>query len=111
MGVSAGLSLLETLRRHWNPLSLRHRGGQGRVHPLHCRFLSGVQDRAACLGAVFHLLTWRLFGLSVLATALALGAFWLGLKTQDRVDQVTVNRVVLGLLGVLGIWLVIRAVG
>ncbi|MBI3625854.1 MAG: sulfite exporter TauE/SafE family protein [Candidatus Rokubacteria bacterium] len=59
----------------------------------------------------FSLLTWRLFGLSVLATGLGLGAFWLGLKTQDRVDQVTFNRVVLGFLAVVGIWLVIRAVG
>ena len=58
----------------------------------------------------FGLLTWPLLGLSVLATALGFGAFWLGLKTQDRVDQVTFNRVVLGFLGLLGIWLVIRSV-
>jgi uncharacterized protein len=59
----------------------------------------------------FGLLTWPLFGLSALATAFGLGAFWLGLRTQDRVDQVTFNRVVLGFLGLLGIWLVIRSVG
>jgi uncharacterized membrane protein YfcA len=58
----------------------------------------------------FRLLTWPLFGLSVLATTLGLGAFWLGLKTQDRVNQVTFNRVVLGFLAILGIWLVIRGV-
>ncbi len=56
----------------------------------------------------FGLLTWRVFGLSVLATVVGLGAFWLGLKTQDRVDQVTFNRVVLGFLALLAVWLVIR---
>lgn len=59
----------------------------------------------------FHLLTWRLLGLSALATGLGLGAFWLGLKTQDRVDQVTFNRLVLGFLAVLGVWIVVRALG
>jgi uncharacterized membrane protein YfcA len=54
-------------------------------------------------------MTWPLFGLSVVATVVGLGAFWLGLKTQDRVDQATFNRVVLGFLGLLGIWLVIRS--
>ena len=57
----------------------------------------------------FGLMTWPLFGLSVVATVVGLGAFWLGLKTQDRVDQATFNRVVLGFLGLLGIWLVIRS--
>jgi hypothetical protein len=59
----------------------------------------------------FGLLTWQLFSLSVLATGLGLGAFWLGLKTQDRVDQVTFNRVVLGFLTLLAIWLIVRAAG
>lgn len=58
----------------------------------------------------FGLLTWPLFGLSVLATTLGLGAFWLGLRTQDRVDQITFNRVVLGFLALLGVWLVVRSV-
>jgi len=68
--------------------------------------------KVAQLGSViyFELFVWRLFGLSVLATGLGLGAFWLGLKTQDRVDQVTFNRVVLGFLGLLGGWLVIRSI-
>ncbi len=57
----------------------------------------------------FGLLTWPLFRLSVLATALGLGAFWLGLKTQDRVDQVTFNRVVLSFLAILSVWLIVRA--
>lgn len=69
--------------------------------------------KTAQFGSViyFGLLTWPLFGLSVQLTAGGLGAFWFGLRTQDRVDQVTFNRVVLGFLGLLGVWLVIRAVG
>lgn len=69
--------------------------------------------KTAQFGSViyFGLLTWPLFGFSVLVTAGGLGAFWFGLRTQDRVDQVTFNRVVLGVLGFLGVWLVIRAVG
>lgn len=55
------------------------------------------------------LMTARLFGLSLFATALGLGAFWCGLRVQDRVAQETFNRVVLGFLAVLGVWLVIRA--
>ncbi|MBI4588657.1 MAG: sulfite exporter TauE/SafE family protein [Candidatus Rokubacteria bacterium] len=75
--------------------------------------LSFLIYKAAQLASViyFGLLTWPLFGLSGLATALGLGTFWLGLQTQDRVDQATFNRAVLGFLGLLGIWLVIRAVG
>jgi hypothetical protein len=69
--------------------------------------------KCAQFGSViyFGLLTWQLFGLSVLLTAGGLGAFWFGLRTQDRVDQVTFNRFVLGFLGVIGVWLVVRAVG
>ena len=59
----------------------------------------------------FGLLTWPLFGVSVVATGLGLGAFWLGLMTQDRVDQVTFNRVVLGFLTLIGAWLIVRGVG
>jgi hypothetical protein len=50
-----------------------------------------------------------LFTLSVGATVLGLGAFWLGLRVQDRVEQETFNRAVLGFLAVLGAWLVIRS--
>jgi len=59
----------------------------------------------------FGLLTWPLFGLSVVATGFGLGAFWLGLMTQDRVDQVIFNRVVLGFLALIGVWLIVRGVG
>jgi uncharacterized membrane protein YfcA len=57
----------------------------------------------------FGLLTWPLFRLSALASALGLGAFWLGLRVQDRVSQATFNRAVLGFLALLGVWLVFRA--
>jgi uncharacterized membrane protein YfcA len=55
------------------------------------------------------LMRWGLFGLSVVATALGLGAFWLGLRVQDRVAQETFNRAVLAFLAFVGVWLVIRA--
>lgn len=55
------------------------------------------------------LMTGASFWLSVIATALGLGAFWAGLRVQDRVDQRTFNRAVLGFLALLGVWLVIRA--
>lgn len=55
------------------------------------------------------LMTGGLFGLSVVAAALGLGAFWLGLRVQDRVAQKTFNRAVLGFLAVIGVWLVLRA--
>ena len=57
----------------------------------------------------FGLMTWPLFGLSVLASGLSLGSFWLGLKVQDRVAQATFNRAILCFLAVLGSWLVFRA--
>lgn len=63
------------------------------------------------LGAVayYGLLTWRLLGGSVALTALALVAFAVGLRVQDRLPQATFNRVVLAFLGLLGLWLVVRA--
>jgi len=86
--------------------------GMGKDEFIRSIALSFLVYKVAQLASViyFGLLTWPLLGLSVLATALGLGAFWLGLKTQDRVDQVTFNRAVLGFLGLLGVWLVIRAV-
>lgn len=63
------------------------------------------------LGAVawFGLLTWPLLGLSLLLAVVAMGAFRLGLAIQDRLDQVTFNRAILGFLGCLGVWLIVRA--
>ena len=63
------------------------------------------------LGALvwFGLLDWPLFLASVGLTVVALGAFALGLRLQDRLEQVTFNRLVLGFLAALGLWLVIRA--
>ena len=70
-------------------------------------FIYKVAQLAALLQ--FGLMTWPLFGLSVLASGLSLGSFWLGLKVQDRVPQATFNRVVLGFLTLLGGFLVVRA--
>jgi len=63
------------------------------------------------LGAVtwYGLLTWPLLGLSVLLTLVALAGFRLGLAIQDRLDQRAFNRVVLGVLGLLGLGLIVRA--
>ena len=42
-------------------------------------------------------------------TLVALGSFFVGLKVQDRLEQQTFNRAVLGFLGLLGLWLTLRA--
>jgi hypothetical protein len=55
------------------------------------------------------MMTLDLFGLSVIASLVALGAFWLGLKVQDRMNQVVFNRVVLVVLAGLGAFLVFRS--
>jgi hypothetical protein len=62
------------------------------------------------LGAVIYwgLLPWSLAATSVALTVVALGGFALGLQVQDRLDQRTFNRAVLGFLAVLGAWLVAR---
>ena len=64
------------------------------------------------LGAVtwYGLMTWPLLGLSAVLSVIALVGFRFGLAIQDRLDQRTFNRVVLGYLSVLGAWLIIRAV-
>ena len=63
------------------------------------------------LGAVtwYGLMTWPLFGLSILLSLIALVGFRAGLAVQDRLDQRTFNRFVLGYLGLLGTLLIIRA--
>ena len=63
------------------------------------------------LGAVsyYGLMTWSLFQLSLGLSVVALGGFALGLRVQDRLEQRVFNRAVLGFLGVLGLWLVLRA--
>lgn len=63
------------------------------------------------LGAVtwYGLMTWPLFGLSVLLTGVALIGFRAGLAIQDRLDQRAFNRAVLGYLGLLGVVLIVRA--
>jgi uncharacterized membrane protein YfcA len=73
--------------------------------------VSFIIYKLAQLAAVIQvgLMTWPLFGLSLLASGLSLGTFWLGLKVQDRVDQATFNRAILGFLALLGSWLIFRA--
>lgn len=63
------------------------------------------------LGAVtyYGLLTWPLVGMSVALTVVGLGAFALGLRLQDRLDQAMFHRVVRGFLTVLGAWLIVRS--
>ncbi|HEV8438375.1 MAG TPA: sulfite exporter TauE/SafE family protein [Methylomirabilota bacterium] len=75
--------------------------------------VSFIVYKAAQLVAVIQagMMTSALFGLSVAATLAAVGAFWLGLLIQDRMNQRTFNRVVLGVLTGLGVFLVYRAIG
>ncbi len=63
------------------------------------------------LGTVtyFGLMTWPILAWSLALTGLGLGGFRLGLAVQDRLQPATFNRAVLGFLGALGLWLVIRA--
>src|SRR5207247_2306341 len=57
------------------------------------------------------LLDGRLFGASLALTAVAVGAFALGLRVQDRLDARAFNRAVLVFLSAIGVWLVVRALG
>jgi uncharacterized protein len=62
------------------------------------------------LGAVVYygLLSPALLGYSLALTLVALGAFALGLKVQDRLEERTFSRALLVFLCLLGIWLVAR---
>jgi uncharacterized membrane protein YfcA len=64
------------------------------------------------LGAVtwYGLFTWTLLRWSLMLTVVALAGFAAGLYVQDRLDQRTFNRAVLGFLALLGLWLVWRSV-
>jgi hypothetical protein len=74
--------------------------------------LSFVVLKLAQLAAVTHygLLSWALFKVSLGLTAVAMLAFWIGLRVQDRLDQARFNRAVLVFLAVVGAWLVIRSI-
>jgi hypothetical protein len=52
---------------------------------------------------------WRLLGLSIAATLIALATFRLGLWAQDRVPAAAFNRAVLLFLGAVGIAMLLRA--
>ncbi len=73
--------------------------------------LAFIVYKLAQLVAVTHagMMTPVLFGLSGVASLVALGGFWLGLKVQDRMNQRVFNRVVLGVLAAVGAFLVFRA--
>lgn len=75
--------------------------------------LAFIVYKAAQLVAVTQagIMTLPLFGLSTLATLVAIVAFGLGLRVQDRMNQRVFNRVILCLLGALGALLVFRALG
>jgi uncharacterized membrane protein YfcA len=64
------------------------------------------------LGAVtgYGLMSAPLLGWSLLLTVVALGAFALGRRVQDRLAPRTFNRVVLVFRAALGVWLVLRGV-
>jgi uncharacterized membrane protein YfcA len=73
--------------------------------------LAFILYKAAQLVAVVQagMMTPALFGLSVVASAVALGGFWVGLMVQDRMNQRMFNRAVLIVLGGLGAFLIFRA--
>jgi len=59
--------------------------------------------------STWGLLTPSTLLLSLLVTVISLLGFYLGLKSQDRVNQKTFNRVLLSLLFVIGVTLMVRA--
>ena len=73
--------------------------------------LSFVTLKVVQLGAVSHfgLMSWRILGLSLGLTAVALVGFYAGLRVQDRLDQRRFNRAVLIFLAATGLWLVVRS--
>jgi uncharacterized membrane protein YfcA len=72
--------------------------------------LSFVAYKTVQLAAVawYGLLTWRLLGISVALTLIALAGFAVGLRVQDRLDQRAFNRALLVFLAALGLWLTLR---
>jgi uncharacterized membrane protein YfcA len=73
--------------------------------------LAFILYKAAQLVAVTQagMMTPVLFGLSVLASAVALGGFRVGLMVQDRMNQRVFNGAVLCVLAALGAFLVLRS--
>jgi len=55
------------------------------------------------------LLPWSLLWPSLALTAVGLAGFAVGLRVQERLDQRSFNRAVLGFLALLGAWLLIRS--
>jgi len=59
--------------------------------------------------ATWNLFSFAAFKMSLFVTSFVLVSFYLGLKTHDRVDQATFNRLILVLLSVIGVSLIYRA--
>lgn len=57
----------------------------------------------------FGLLSFSNLGLSSAVAVVAFAAFRFGRHVQDRLDAAVFNRIVLGLLGVIGAWLIVRS--
>jgi len=57
----------------------------------------------------YGLMTWKVLSWSLGLTLVALAAFALGLRVQDRMAPETFNRAILVFLAVLGCWLVVRS--
>jgi uncharacterized protein len=74
--------------------------------------LTFVLYKATQLGAVtwYGLMTWTLFGWSLLLMAAAFAGFAIGVRVQDRMPPAAFNRAVLAFLALIGIWLVVRNV-
>ncbi|HSE05291.1 MAG TPA: hypothetical protein VLK35_14175, partial [Methylomirabilota bacterium] len=56
----------------------------------------------------YGLLPMPMLWASLTLTAVGLAGFAVGLRVQDRLDQRSFNRAVLGFLAALGAWLMIR---
>lgn len=82
----------------------------GKVEFVQSVALTFIVLKVVQLAAVawYGLLTAPVLGASLALTVVALGAFGVGQLVQDRLEQRTFNRLVLGFLGTLGLWLLIR---
>ncbi len=87
-----------------------HALGLGKQEFVSSAAFSFIVYKVIQLGAVayYRLLPWSLVRSSLALTLVALVAFGLGLKVQDRLEQGTFNRAVLVFLALLGVWLVVR---
>jgi hypothetical protein len=105
-GVMGGIT-----NAHGTPLALYFYAlGLDKTEFVRAIALAFIVYKAAQLAAVTQagIMTLDLFWLSVLASAVAMAAFVLGLRVQDRMNQRVFNRVILCVLAALGSLLVFR---